>query len=117
MHGAAPTSAAAQDRRAKTRRRVLLAGKIVRGSGAFSTDCSIRNLSALGARLRLPGPVPVGETFYLIEIRNGRLYHADVRWRTEKEIGVSFRHPDPIDDPTSPQRRLLQRFWVDIAPR
>jgi hypothetical protein len=109
--------AQADNRRARTRQRVLLAGKVVQGGGAFSTDCGIRDLSETGARIRLSAPVPVGEDFYLIEMRNGRAYHAEVRWRTDTEIGVSFRHPDPVDDPASPQRRMLQRLWVDAAAR
>ena len=107
----------AAERRGGGRQRVLLAGKIVQGGGAFSSDCGIRDLSEAGARIRLPAPVPVGEDFYLIEMRNGRAYHAEVRWRSDTEIGVSFRHPDPVDDPASPQRRMLQRLWVDAAAR
>src|ERR1051326_5932700 len=94
------------ENRRETRPRVLLAGKLVQGGGAFSTDCGIRDLTETGARIRLAAPVPVGEDFYLIEMRNGRAYHADVRWRRDTEIGVSFRHPDPVDDPASPQRRM-----------
>jgi predicted 3-demethylubiquinone-9 3-methyltransferase (glyoxalase superfamily) len=72
--------------------------KIVQGGGAFSTDCAIRDLSDTGARVRLPAPVPVGEDFYLIEMRNGRAFHAEVKWREGEELGVRFVHPDPVDD-------------------
>jgi hypothetical protein len=109
--------APAENRRGESRRRVLLAGKIVQGAGAFSSDCGIRDLTEDGARIRLPAPVPVGEDFYLLEMRNGRAYHAEVRWRSDSEIGVSFRRPDPVEDPASPQRRMLQRLWVDAAAR
>ena len=48
----------AAERRGGGRQRVLLAGKIVQGGGAFSSDCGIRDLSEAGARIRLPAPVP-----------------------------------------------------------
>jgi hypothetical protein len=103
------------NRRGGVRQRVLLSGKIVQRDGAFSTDCAIRDLSEEGAKLRLPAPVPVGEDFYLIEMRSGRIFHADIKWRKAEDLGVSFRHPDPIDDPASKDHRLLRRLWLDTA--
>lgn len=105
------------NRRGAGRRRVLLAGKIVQGGGAFSMDCAIRDLSETGAKLRLPAPAPVGEDFYLIEMRNGRIFHAEVKWREGEELGVAFRHPDPVDDPASKERRMLHRLWLDAGTR
>lgn len=110
-----PSQGDAANRRSGDRRRVLLGGKIVQQDGAFSTDCAIRDLSDTGAKLRLPGLLPVGDDFYLIEMRTGRLFHADVRWREGEDIGVSFRHPDPIDDPTSKDARMLRRLWTDTG--
>ena len=106
-----------QNRRGGARQRVLLSGKIVQGGGAFSTDCAIRDLSDTGARLRLPAPVPIGEDFYLIEMRNGRFFHAKVMWRAEGEIGVKFIRPDPVEDPASKEQRLLHRLWLDAGTR
>jgi hypothetical protein len=48
QNGSKPPAA---ERRPKTRARVLLSGIITYGDGAFSFDCSFRNLSATGARL------------------------------------------------------------------
>jgi len=114
-HTSGPASDAS--RRRGTRQRVLLAGKIVQGGGAFSMDCAIRDLSETGARLRLPAPAPVGEDFYLIEMRNGRVFHADVKWREGEELGVAFRHPDPVEDLASKERRMLHRLWLDAGMR
>jgi hypothetical protein len=104
-------------RRGGARQRVLLAGKIVQGGGAFSTNCAIRDLSETGAKLRLPNPLPVADDFYLIEMRSGRIFHADVKWREAEDLGVAFRHPDPVDDPTSKERRMLHRLWLDAGVR
>jgi len=105
------------NRRGGERRRVLLGGKIVQQGGAFSTDCAIRDLSETGARLRLPAPAPVGGDFYLIEMRSGRIFHAEVKWRENQDLGVLFRHPDPVDDPDSKERRMLHRLWLDAGVR
>jgi hypothetical protein len=97
------------------RQRVLFGGKIVQQGGAYSTDCAIRDLTDVGAQLRLPAPLPIGDDFYLIEMRSGRIFHADVVWREDVALGVSFRRPDPIDDPASKDHRMLRRLWHDTG--
>lgn len=76
------------ERRDKTRQRVLKAGTIEFGGGAI--DCTVRNFSNTGAALDVTSPVGIPEHFTLsIKADSARLA-CTVVWRKEKRIGVRF---------------------------
>ena len=76
------------ERRANNRQRVFKAGTIeFDGKGI---DCTIRNISAAGAVLDVPGPGGIPHEITLnLTVRNIR-QHGYVVWRKEKRVGVSF---------------------------
>ena len=78
------------DKRGKSRQRTLKGGKIVFGGGAFSVDCTIRNLSDTGARLQVPTTVAIPDTFTLVEGQGGKSRQATVVWRKGDVLGVRF---------------------------
>lgn len=74
------------DRRAAPRRRTLLRGHIeLLGGGAI--DCTVRNMSDAGARLRV---VSVPDEFVLSYGPQAQRLPARVAWRRETELGVVF---------------------------
>ncbi|QQO14392.1 PilZ domain-containing protein [Bradyrhizobium diazoefficiens] len=76
------------ERRDRTRHRVLKAGTIEFGGGAI--DCTVRNFSDTGAALDVTSPVGIPERFTLFIQAEGRQLSCTVVWRKEKRIGVRF---------------------------
>ena len=71
--------------------------------GAIIGQCTMLDVSAGGARLKLEGDVMVPEQFLLflskIDARLKR--HCVVAWRKEKQIGVRFVTADPVTPPAA----------------
>jgi PilZ domain len=87
------------DKRKAPRRRVLKVGKIVFADGMRVIDCTIRDLSSVGARLIVGNIVGVPDTFQLFEKSTGMLYRASVIWRQSDSVGVRFEGtPTSIHD-------------------
>lgn len=76
------------ERRDKARHRVLKAGTIEFGGGAI--DCTVRNLSDIGAALDVTSPLGIPEHFTLFVVADGKHLSCSVVWRKEKRIGVRF---------------------------
>jgi hypothetical protein len=87
------------DKRKTARRRVLKEGKIVFADAMRVIDCTIRDLSAEGARLLIASSIGVPDSFNLYEKSTGRLYPASVVWRQSNAVGVKFDGaPSSIND-------------------
>ncbi|MGV8832392.1 MAG: PilZ domain-containing protein [Devosia sp.] len=78
-----------EERRATIRYRVLKGGHIVINEGFSTFDCTVRNLSAEGARLKVTSIIGIPDSFELA-MDDGRHFACTVIWRTETELGVSF---------------------------
>jgi PilZ domain-containing protein len=83
------------DKRGGPRQRVLKSGKIVFAGGSFSVDCTIRNMSASGARLQVPTSVAIPDRFTLVDVQARIQREATVAWRNGDVIGVRFEPPKP----------------------
>jgi hypothetical protein len=79
-----------EEQRRNQRQRVLKAGKIAYGGGSIVIDCTIRNLSATGARLQVPTSVAIPDHFEFIEASTGKSRKASVKWRKGDLIGIRF---------------------------
>jgi hypothetical protein len=81
-----------EERRAKPRQRVLKAGTIEFDGG--SVDCTIRNMSPIGAALDVASPVGIPHEITLnIKSRHQR-QNCHIVWRKEKRIVVAFADRD-----------------------
>ena len=77
------------ERRSEPRRRVLLTGKIVLESGG-AIDCTIRDRSAFGARLKVASVIGIPDVFTLVVGMGDERHAVDVAWRKQNELGVHF---------------------------
>ena len=76
------------ERRATPRQRVFKAAKIeFDGAGL---DCTIRNMSAVGAALEVASPVGIPHEITLNILTRKVRQHGYIVWRKEKRIGVTF---------------------------
>jgi hypothetical protein len=78
------------EKRQGQRQRVLKSGRIMYGDGSIVIDCTIRNLSATGARLQVPTSVMIPDRFELTESASGTRRAATVMWRRGALMGVKF---------------------------
>ncbi len=79
-----------ENKRGNPRQRVLKGGRIIFAGGSFSVGCTIRNLSANGARLQVPTTVTIPDKFVLVDTHAGTRHDAFVMWRSGDQIGVRF---------------------------
>ena len=67
--------------RGAPRRRTLTGGKIVYGDGAYTYDCTIREISTSGARIGIAGGIVIPRAFFLIDQKRGTAFEAELVWR------------------------------------
>ncbi|MEO5804936.1 PilZ domain-containing protein [Devosia sp.] len=75
--------------RANPRQRTLKGGKIALNDGYSTIDCTVRNLSATGALLRVTSIIGVPDQFKLV-MNDGRSFDCKIAWKRETELGVAF---------------------------
>jgi hypothetical protein len=105
------------ERRPKSRKRVLLTGIVAYGEGAFSFDCTLRNLSETGARIAIGKNMQFPSDFYLINVRDRVAYDAKLVWNNSTEVGVTFKKTMPLAGITDPKLSFLKRLWMAKAAR
>jgi hypothetical protein len=80
-----------QERRneARRRRRALKKARITFKGRWATIDCTVLNLSDLGACLRVESPIGIPDTFDLV-LDNAPVRNCHVTWRKATQIGVAF---------------------------
>lgn len=76
--------------RVAPRRRMLKAGVIAYSDRHVTISCTVRDISATGARLRVEGSVTAPDTFELAIELDGLEASCQVVWRSGANIGVKF---------------------------
>jgi hypothetical protein len=79
------------ERRIYPRHRTLKAGKIVFNHHFSVVDCTVRNLSAHGARLDVPSTFGIPDDFDLLVEPDKAMRARRVAWKDEHRLGVTFR--------------------------
>jgi hypothetical protein len=97
------------ERRPSPRRRALLAGLVVHSAGRFSFQCTIRDISAGGARIVFAAGSAVPSQIEVINRSNGAVYHCDVIWTTNIAAGLKFTASYDMKD-LPPELDFLRRF-------
>jgi hypothetical protein len=77
------------DHRTAPRQRTLKGARIVFNAGRSTIDCTVKNLSATGAKLQVASVVGVPNTFDLV-LGEGPPRPCRVVWRTLRELGIEF---------------------------
>ena len=76
------------EKRTAPRQRVLKRGLIA--CGGSSVDCTVRNLSAGGARVDVDSPIGLPASFLLVIEADQFLRRGHKVWFTEKQVGIAF---------------------------
>lgn len=97
------------ERRKTHRKRMLQGGKIVYGRSALLIDCTIRDLSDEGARLKVTNAHDVPDNIRLFNSGDNTVVDARVVWRSPREIGIVFNGKvTPISEVDDPKIRNLR---------
>src|ERR1700694_1010097 len=76
---------ASSEARVASRRRVLKAGIVASNDRHLTVACTVRDMSASGARLRVAGSVGIPDTFELMIEVDGLEADCEVSWRRGDE--------------------------------
>ena len=121
MPATRPTSIpfTADEQRRARRPRVLLSGRLVYGPDRLTQDCTIRDLTPEGARLKLTGSAVLSGPVTLIEVGAGMSHLCEVTWRRLPEIGVRFQSSEDLTTGAEPESEVarLRRMWLDARAR
>ncbi len=108
------------EQRKSGRPRVLLAGRLIYGEAELTIECTIRDRTENGARLKLSGPAVLPPKMTLIEIGSGMAHECEITWRRVPEIGVSFLSSTSLQKTVSAEEAdlgRLRRMWQDSRAR
>lgn len=83
------------DRRRSQRSRTLKSAKIIFNHKSSVLNCTVRNLSACGARLLVATVVGIPDQFELRIDGDGVIRHSKTIWKRDGEIGVTFLEASP----------------------
>ena len=78
------------EHRGSPRRRVLKSGKVIFNHNASVVDCTIRNLSSVGALLLVPSTLGIPAHVELLIDGDTERVACDVAWRHAQQLGVRF---------------------------
>ena len=85
-----PSEPPQSDHRIAPRQRVLKQGKMLFPNNMSVMNCTIRDLSASGAKLLCSETKSVPDEFRLVTLADSMLRDVRVAWRKMDQIGVTF---------------------------
>ncbi len=91
-----------EDKRAARRSKILKGGKIVSMNYNSVVDCSVRDISATGARIRCKSQNAIPDEFQLLVLSDNWIRPVKVMWRHDDEVGLLF---------TGEAKRAPPRKW------
>jgi hypothetical protein len=99
------------NRRSNPRQRSFMQGRIYFNKRKSSLDCVVRDLSEVGAKLKVSNSIALPEVIEFYIPSKQQTYRAKIERRTADEIGIAFiaEHASPSIVPDAPA--------VDLAAR
>src|SRR5438128_5171529 len=92
------TEVAMKERRAGTRQKSFLQGRVYFNNRRSSVDCLVRDLSERGAKLKVSEAIAIPDVVELYIPNKDETFRARVEWRTGDEVGLGFG----LDEVSSP---------------
>ena len=101
--------AALKERRAATRQKSFLQGRIYFNNRRTSVDCLVRDISETGAKLTFAAAVTSPDIIELQIPAKDEIHRVHVQWRFANEIGVAFGVGDDGHAPGTTPPELFGR--------
>ena len=86
-----------------------MTGKVVYQRGVHAFNCTIRDISATGARIAFSETHIVPNQFFLIDTQARRVHDAKVVWVAYSQRGLRFVQSYDIDQRLPPNLEFLKR--------
>lgn len=98
------------ERRRSNRQKSLYRGVVYFDDSPIASECTIRDISETGARLKFSTPLMADINKFQLEVPlKGLKFKCDIVWRADTEVGVSFisaNLPDEKQDGSAIERRV-----------
>jgi len=112
MHRPAPSYL---ERRGEPRTNVNAPARLLHGQKlALWADCTIRNLSASGAKIELPEVHVAPPRFILMHFEAGVAYEAVLKWRRGNMAGMSFEKVHALETTTEARLAPVREQWMAL---
>ena len=106
------------ERRKRKRKRVLLSGVVADSKGTNAADCAIRDMNERGAQIYLHKNRPLSsDAIYLLDTRNQVAYLANLVWRDDERVGLSFIRSYALREAISPELEFLRALLLQAKLR
>lgn len=100
------------EKRAKPRKKVLLAGVVVYGDGHYAFNCRVRDLTTTSARISLAAGERIPEEFYFINMKERTAHRARLVWRKNDEAGITLETSHDLRDLSDRKLFYLAQIWT-----
>jgi len=114
--GESPLHSSQDDARRARRRAVTKSAVIVHGDGKFHVPCTIRDISASGARIQVAIGIAIPDRIYLIDLESQLAFEAVMAWKHLPRCGLRFVAGYKLAD-LPPQLDYLRVIWLERAAR
>ncbi|WP_293680812.1 PilZ domain-containing protein [uncultured Phenylobacterium sp.] len=103
------------ERRAEPRKSVNASARLFHGATlALWADCTIRDLSTIGAKIELPELHVAPPRFVLLNFAAGVAYEAVLKWRRGNMAGTSFEAVHALETATEPRLAPVREQWLAL---
>ena len=103
--------------RAVPRQRVMLTGVLSDSRREASLACGVRNLSATGARIQLPGENLIVSWRSLIVVRDACVHAIEPVWVSGDQAGVRLLDCRSFGGAMTFELEQLRALWLEKMPR
>ena len=97
--------------------RTCLTGKLVHGEGAFSIDCTVRDISEGGAKVTLRQNQSLPPNVFLVVVKYCIAYQSQIVWANFPARGLKFLERYKLDTSVPESLKYLRRLWLELHPR
>ena len=99
------------ERRETRRRRVLFSGALCSLDGTGCYDCTIRDMTDVGARVVVPNSPCLDAKVFLLHVRDGIAYEALVVSKVRNSVSLKLASAMPLANNDDPKMRWLKELW------
>jgi len=105
------------ERRQSSRKRVLQGGLIVSRDGTQTWDCAIKDITELGAKIRIPNGQVIPERCIFVNLKEGMAYQVVVQWIHPPMAGLRCLETYKLQDLSDSKLMFVRRLWQERRGR